>query len=66
MAGERNHFLEISNDYSRERKEAKGKMSKRNDIMSALLAARDPQTGDKLTDSEVWGEAHLMIAAGMY
>ena len=49
-----------------QRKEAKGEMSKRNDIMSALLAARDPKMGDKLTDSEVWGEGHLMIAAGMY
>ena len=65
MAGERNNFLEISDEYSRERKGAKGEMSERNDIMSALLAARDPKTGDKFTDSEVWGEAHLMIAAGI-
>ena len=40
------------------------KMSRRNDIMSALLAAKDPKTGTKLSEAEVWGEAHLMIAAG--
>lgn len=40
------------------------KMSRRNDIMSALLAAKDPKTGTKLSEAEVWEEAHLMIAAG--
>ena len=41
-------------------------MQNRKDIMSHLLVAKDPKTGDKLTDAEVWGEAHLMIAAGKF
>lgn len=61
MAKDRTRFAEIAAQYSRERMEAK---SDRRDIMSALLAARDPKTGDQLTEAEVWGEAHLMIAAG--
>lgn len=40
------------------------KMAGRNATMSALLAAKDPKTGTKLSEAEVWGEAHLMIAAG--
>ena len=64
MADERQRFLEISTKYSEERMASRDKMSKRNDIMSALLAAKDPKTGTKLAEAEVWGEAHLMIAAG--
>lgn len=64
MADERKCFLEISTKYSEERMVPQEQTSERNDIMSALLAARDPKTGTKLTEAEVWGEAHLMIAAG--
>ena len=64
MAAERQRFLEISTKYSEERRASEEKMSRRNDIMSALLAAKDPKTGTKLPEAEVWGEAHLMIAAG--
>lgn len=64
MAAERQRFLEISTKYSEERMASEEKMSGRNDIMSALLAAKDPRTGTKLSEAEVWGEAHLMIAAG--
>ncbi len=65
MNEERTQFAKIADKYSRERMilMEEGK-SDRNDIMSALLAARDPKTGEKLTEAEVWGEAHLMIAAG--
>ena len=67
MADERQRFLEISTKYAEERRMASmEKMSTRNDIMSALLAASDPKTGTKLSEAEVWGEAHLMIAAGGY
>ena len=64
MADERQRFLEISTKYSEERMASEGKMSQRNDIMSALLVAKDPKTQTKLSEAEVWGEAHLMIAAG--
>ena len=64
MAAERQRFLEISTQFSEERMASEEKMSRRNDIMSALLAAKDPKTGTKLSEAEVWGEAHLMIAAG--
>lgn len=64
MAAERQRFFEISTKYSEERMASEEKRSKRNDIMSALLAATDPKTGTKLSEAEVWGEAHLMIAAG--
>lgn len=64
MAAERQRFLEISTQYSEARMASAEKMSGRNDIMSALLAAKDPKTETKLSEAEVWGEAHLMIAAG--
>ncbi|KAK3174573.1 hypothetical protein OEA41_001819 [Lepraria neglecta] len=64
MADERKRFLEISTKYSEERMASQEKMSERNDIMSALLVARDPKIGIKLTEAEVWGEAYLKIAAG--
>ena len=63
MAAERHCFFEISTQYSEERMASEQKRNKWNDIMSALLAAKDPKTGTKLSEAEVWGEAHLMIAA---
>ena len=36
----------------------------RKDIMSHLLKAKDPQTGENLTFEEVWAESYLMISAG--
>ena len=64
MADERQRFLEVSTKFSEARMASEEKMKGRNDIMSVLLAARDPKTGTKLSEAEVWGEAHLMIAAG--
>ena len=64
MADERQRFLEVSTKFSEARMASEEKMKGRNDIMSALLAAKDPKTGTKLSEAEVWGEAHLMIAAG--
>lgn len=65
MCTERTSFSSIAEQYSKERMTMmeEGKME-RNDIMSALLAAHDPRTGEKLSEAEVWTEAHLMIAAG--
>ena len=59
---ERTQFSNIARAYSEERISSTDKA--RQDIMSALLAAKDPKTGQKLADAEIWGEAHLMIAAG--
>ena len=64
MAEERQRFLEVSTKFSEARMASEEKMKGRNDIMSALLAAKDPKTETKLSEAEVWGEAHLMIAAG--
>lgn len=65
MPSERIKFSEIAEQYSKDRVAmmAEGK-TERNDVMTALLAARDPKTKEKLSDAELWTEAHLMIAAG--
>ena len=65
MADERQKFLQTSTEFAKARMEDEEKgHTQRNDILSALLKARDPKTGTKLSEAEVWGEAHLMIAAG--
>ena len=38
--------------------------SKRQDLFSHILAARDPQTGKGFTMDEIWGESTLLIVAG--
>jgi cytochrome P450 len=67
MSDERQQFTNISNKFTEERIALieEGKFD-RQDIMTALLAARDPKTGERLSDAETWSEAHLMIAAGTY
>lgn len=65
MDKERKDFITISNQYTAERMKLMGQGKfDRKDIMAALLAARDPKTGNNLTKMETWSEAHLMIAAG--
>lgn len=65
MPSERASFSKIAEQFSKDRiaMMAEGKVE-RNDIMTALLAARDPKTKEKLSKAELWTEAHLMIAAG--
>ncbi|KAK5206973.1 hypothetical protein LTR41_007508 [Exophiala xenobiotica] len=67
METERTSFTQVADDFTTERLKSieEGKCN-RQDIMSALLAARDPRTGEKLSIEETCSEAHLMIAAGMY
>jgi hypothetical protein len=36
----------------------------RQDIMSHLLKAKEPDTGETLSFEEIWSEAYLMISAG--
>ena len=38
----------------------------RKDFFSYLLKARDPETGEGFGMQELWGEANLMIVAGMF
>jgi len=67
MVSERGAFTEVAEKFTQERiamMEEGTPGSERNDIMSALLGAVDPKTGEKLSSAEVWTEAHLMIAAG--
>lgn len=65
MSDQREQFTKISDTFTEERMALieEGRFE-RQDIMSALLAARDSKTGEKLSDAETWSEAHLMIAAG--
>ena len=39
--------------------------STRKDLFSYILAAKDPQTGKEFSIDEIWGEATLLIVAGM-
>ena len=39
--------------------------SKRQDLFSHILAAKDPQTGKGFTMDEIWGESTLLIVAGI-
>ena len=38
--------------------------SKRRDLFSHILAAKDPQTGKGFSMDEIWGESTLLIVAG--
>ena len=38
--------------------------SKRQDLFSHILAAKDPQTGKGFSMDEIWGESTLLIVAG--
>ena len=38
--------------------------SKRKDLFSHILAAKDPQTGKGFSLDEIWGESTLLIVAG--
>lgn len=38
--------------------------SKRQDLFSHILAAKDPQTGKGFSLDEIWGESTLLIVAG--
>jgi len=65
MSNERQQFTKVSNEFTEERMALiEAGTFDRQDIMSSLLAARDPKTGEKLSVAETWSEAHLMIAAG--
>ena len=39
--------------------------SKRQDLFSHILAAKDPETGKGFSKDEIWGESTLLIVAGI-
>ena len=61
---ERARYLAATIDVVQRRIDANDAMKDRKDIMSYLLAARDPESGENLQLAEVWSEAYLMISAG--
>ncbi len=63
-ADERQRFWGILDEWTEERTQSKEKTGDRNDLMSILSDARDPKTGDGLTEDEVRNEARSLLAAG--
>ena len=61
---DRARYLDATIGVVQRRIDANDSMKERKDIMSYLLAAKDPETGENLQLAEVWSEAYLMISAG--
>ena len=61
---DRGRYAQATGNVAQERIDSKDSMKDRKDIMSLLLEAEDPETGEKLSTMEVRSEAHLMISAG--
>jgi hypothetical protein len=38
----------------------------KNDLFSKLLAAKDPETGESLSQGQLWAESNLLIIAGKH
>ena len=57
----RDKYVKVSKDMAIRRMEMG---SKRQDLFSHILAARDPETGKGFSMDEIWGEATLLIIAG--
>lgn len=49
---------------ARKNKESSGSQEGRADLFSKLFAAKDPETGESLSDKQLWAESNLMIIAG--
>lgn len=61
---DRARYLDATIDVVQKRIDANEELKDRKDIMSYLLASKDPETGENLHLAEVWSEAYLMISAG--
>ena len=61
---DRARYLKATINVVQQRIDANNAMKERKDIMSYLLAAKDPESGENLELAEVWSEAYLMISAG--
>ncbi|MCJ1388061.1 hypothetical protein MMC18_000905 [Xylographa bjoerkii] len=57
----RDQYVHTSRKMAMDRMEME---SKRQDIFSHILAAKDPQTGEGFSVDEIWGESTLLIVAG--
>lgn len=57
----RDKYVTVSKDMAIERTKMD---SKRQDLFSHILAAKDPQTGKGFSQDEIWGESTLLIIAG--
>ena len=63
IAAKRAQYMQYSRGQARERTKL-GLDSDRKDFFYYLLTAKDPETGQGFTESELWGESNLMIIAG--
>ena len=57
----RDKYIRISKEMAMERMNME---SKRQDLFSYILAAKDPETGNGFSLDEIWGESTLLIVAG--
>jgi cytochrome P450 len=57
-------FYAKSKQIMEERKARDGE--KKNDVLSNLLAATDPETGEGFSNQQLWIESNLLIIAGEY
>ena len=57
----RDKYVKVSKEMAVERMNMD---SKRQDLFSYILAARDPETGKGFSLDEIWGESTLLIVAG--
>lgn len=58
----RDRYIRLSHQMAHERMNMP---SKRQDLFSHILAAKDPHTGQGFSLDEIWGESTLLIVAGM-
>ena len=59
----RDDYVSVSKSMAIERVEIG---SKRQDLFSHILAAKDPETGKGFSMDEIWGESTLLIVAGSF
>ena len=57
----RDRYVEFSKEMATERMNMN---SKRQDLFSYILSAKDPETGNGFSMDEIWGESTLLIVAG--
>lgn len=43
-----------------------GEVNKKDDLFSKLLSAKDPDTGEGLSQKQLWAESNLLIIAGTF
>ena len=61
---ERAHYLDATVGIVQRRMDAQESSKDYQDVMSHLLSAKDPETGEGLSLAEIWSESYLMINVG--